>query len=170
MIRQLVFACTLLVGLFTANLAFAGQIAVVDFQKAVTLTEEGKSAQKKIDTMYMSRKAEMDKLRSDLETAIQDYQSRAMILSDQARAETEGRLAQQQAVFEQKYMQYQQELQQVYGTMLQDLDGKMRTLVTTMAKEKSYSLVVDSAAAVYHGSDVVDMTNDLVTRYNATYK
>jgi outer membrane protein len=148
MIRQLVFAFTLLVGLFAAAPALAAQIAVVDFQKAVTQTEEGTNAQKKIDTMYMSRKQEIDKLRTDLEASIQDYQSRAMILSEQARAETEQRLAGQQAQFEQRYMQYQQELQQVYGTMLQDLDGKMRTLVSTIAKEKSYSLVIDAAAVM----------------------
>lgn len=170
MIRQLAFAICMVVGLFAASPALAGQIAVVDFQRAVTQTVEGKNAQKKIDTMYQSRKAEIDKLKTDLEAAIQDYQSRAMILSDQARAETEQKLGMQQQVFEQKYQTYQQELQQVYGTMLQDLDAKMRTLVTTIAKEKSYSLVIDSAAAVYTGSDVVDMTNDLVTRYDATYK
>ena len=170
MIRQLVFAFCIVVGLLAASPALAGQIAVVDFQRAVTQTAEGKNAQKKIDTMYQSRKAEIDKMKTDLEASIQDYQSRAMILSDQARAETEQRLGLQQQTFEQKYQQYQAELQQVYGTMLQDLDAKMRTLVGTMAKEKSYSIVIDSAAAVYTGSDVVDMTNDLVTRYDATYK
>jgi outer membrane protein len=150
--------------------AFAGGIAVVDFQRAVTQTDEGKAAQAKIDTMYMTRKQEIDKLRTDFETAVQDYQSRAMILSDAARAETEKKLAMQQQAFEQKYMGYQSEIQQTYNTMLQDLDGKMRTLVQTIAKEKSYSVVLDAAAVVYQGSDVVDMTNELVTRYNVTYK
>lgn len=150
--------------------ASAAGIAVVDFQRAVTQTDEGKAAQAKIDTMYMSRKQEIEKLRTDLEAAVQDYQSRAMILSDQARADTEKKLAMQQQAFEQKYTGYQGELQQTYGTLLQELDGKMRTLVTTIAKEKSYSVVLDAAAVVYVGSDVVDMTNDLVTRYNVAHK
>jgi outer membrane protein len=150
--------------------AFAAGIAVVDFQRAVTQTDEGKAAQAKIDTMYMTRKQEIEKMRTDLEAAVQDYQSRAMILSEAARADTEKKLAMQQQAFEQKYMGYQNELQQTYGTLLQDLDGKMRTLVQTIAKEKSYSVVLDAAAVVYLGSDVVDMTNELVTRYNVAYK
>lgn len=150
--------------------ALAAGIAVVDFQRAVTQTDEGKAAQAKIDTMYMSRKQEIEKLRTDLEAAVQDYQSRAMILSDTARADTEKKLAMQQQAFEQKYTGYQSELQQTYGTLLEELDGKMRTMVQTIAKEKAYSVVLDAAAVVYMGSDVTDMTNELVTRYNTTHK
>ena len=63
-------------------------------------------------------------------------------------------------------MQYQQEMQQNYYTLLQDLDTKMRALTATIAKEKGYSLVLDSAAVVYSGGDTVDMTNELIKRYN----
>ncbi len=161
---------TATIALFCSIDAFAAGIAVVDFQRAVTQTDEGKSAQAKIDTMYMTRKQEIEKMRTDLEAAVQDYQSRAMILSDSARADTEKKLAMQQQAFEQKYMGYQNELQQTYGTLLQDLDGKMRALTQTIAKEKSYSVVLDAAAVVYVGSDVIDMTNELVGRYNVAYK
>ena len=68
--------------------------------------------------------------------------------------------------FQQMYMQYEQEMQSTYYQLLADLDAKMRTLTEKIAKEKSYSLVVDKAAVVYVGSDTIDMTNDLIQRYN----
>jgi outer membrane protein len=170
MLARVASFLALAVGLLFSVPALAGQIAVVDFQKAVTQTVEGKAAQSKIDTMYQSRKQEIDKIRTDLEAAVQDYQSRAMILSEQARSDTEAKLGQQQQDFETKYQQYQQELQQTYGQLLQDLDQKMRALVVVIAKEKGYTMVMDQAAVVYTGADVYDMTNDLVSRYDATYK
>ena len=147
--------------------AFAGSIGVVDFQRAVNETEEGKNAQKKLDSMFASRRAEIDRLKTDLEVAVKDFEARKMILSAEARESTERTLFQQQQQFEALYMQYQNEMQQNYYAMLQDLDVKMRSLTKLIAKEQSLDLVVDQGAVVYVGGDTIDLTNDLITRYNA---
>ena len=147
--------------------ALAAKVAVVDFQRAVQETTEGKAAQSKLDTMYSTRKAEIDKLRADFEQQLKDYQARQMILSDDAKAQTERDLAAKQQRFEGLYSQYQQEMQQTYMSLLSDLDEKMRALTEKIAKEKTYDLVVDRAAVVYAGGETIDMTDDLIKRYNA---
>lgn len=167
-ILQLVFALVVLGS--TATEALAGGIAVVDFQRAVNETEEGKNAQQKLDTMFNSRKGEIDKKQKELEAEFQDFQSRAMILSETARAEAEQELLGKQQRFQQLYMQYEQEMQQTYYTMLQDLDVKMRAISEKLAKEKGYDLVIDRAAVVYMGGDTIDMTDALVQRYNNEQK
>lgn len=156
--------------LLVAVPSFAGTIAVVDFQRAVQETEQGKAAQSKIDTMYQSRKQEIANAQAALEKEIKDFQARAMILSDQARGEQEQQLMQKQAQFQQTAMRYEAELQQTYASVLEDLDQKMRALSATIAKEKGYSLVLDRAVVVHMGGDVIDMTGDLVARYNSTHK
>ena len=161
---QLAFALMLFGS--TASEAVAGTIAVVDFQRAVNETDEGKNAQQKLDTMFNSRKSEIDKKQKELEAEFQDFQSRAMILSESARAEAEQELLGKQQRFQQLYMQYEQEMQQTYYTMLQDLDTKMRAISEKLAKDKGYDLVIDRAAVVYMGGDTVDMTDELVKRYN----
>lgn len=156
-----------LLGLLVSSTpAFASGIAVVDFQRAVTETDEGKSAQQRLDAMYSSRKTEIEKMQSDLEAELQDFQARAMILSEEARAEAEQGLMVKQQQFQSLYVQYQQEMQQNYYTLLQDLDTKMRALTETIAREKGYDLVVDRAAIVYVGGSTVDMTDELIVRYN----
>src|SRR5690606_19709477 len=131
---------------------------------------QGKAAQKKIDDMYETRRAEIERMQRDLEKQIQDFQARAMILSDEARAEQEQQLMLKQQQFQQRSMQYEVELQQTYSTLLADLDQKMRALAATIAKDKGYDLVLDSAVVVYMGGSVVDMTSELVARYNKTHK
>lgn len=156
--------------LLVAAPAFAGPIAVVDFQRAVTETEQGKSAQSKIDNMYDTRKVEIERMQKDLEKEIQDFQARAMILSEQARMEQEQQLMAKQQRFQQTSMQYEVELQQTYSGLLSELDQKMRALSAVIAKEKGYDLVLDRAVVVHMGGSVVDMTADLVARYNQTHK
>ena len=92
MVRRFLFACLL----FVALPAHAGS-CVVDFQTAVTETEEGKAAQKRIDAMLESRRNEVTKMQADFEQEVKDLQSRAMILSDDARAEAEQALMAKQA-------------------------------------------------------------------------
>lgn len=164
MLRQWLFVFSFVVA---AAPAWASGIAVVDFQRAVMETTDGKAAQDKLDTMYASRKSEIDKLRSDLEGDFADYQARQMILSDEARAETEKGLVEKQQKFEAKYGQYQEEMQKTYYALLQDLDEKMRILCEKIAKEKTYDVVLDRAAVVYAGGTTIDMTDELIRRYNA---
>lgn len=167
MTRVLALALALNVALAVPSSALAGGIAIVDFQRAVNETTEGKSAQSKLDTMYAARRTEIEKMEADLSKEIEDFKSRAMILSDSARSEAEQQLMGKQQRFQQLYLQYEQEMQQTYYTLLQDLDTKMRAISEKVAKEKGYDLVLDRAAVVYMGGSTVDMTDDLVKRYNA---
>lgn len=152
--------------LVVASPALAGTIAVVDFERAVNETEEGKAAQERLDTMYSTRKTEIERLRTELEKELEDYQARSMILSEEARAETERRLLEKQGAFEETYMRYQSEMQSTYYTLLADLDEKMRKLTKTIAAEQGYDLVIDKAAVVYSGGETLDMTDLLIKRYN----
>ena len=154
-------------GLIAANPVFAGGIAVVDFQRAVNETEEGKAAQGQLDAMYGSRKTEIERLQKELEAEVKEYQAKLMILSEDARAELEQALMIKQQRFEATYSQYQQEMQQTYYGLLQDLDQKMRAASVKIAEEKGYDLVVDKAMVIYAGGTTQDVTDELIRRYNA---
>jgi Skp family chaperone for outer membrane proteins len=142
---------------------------VVDFQKAVETTDEGKSAQSRMDTMLETRRGEMARMQSDLENEAKEFQQKAMILSEQARAEAEQALMAKQQRFQQTAMQYEGELAQTYNMLLSELGEKMRSLSITIAKERKCDILLDSAAVVYGGSSV-DLTSELVTKYNAIHK
>jgi Skp family chaperone for outer membrane proteins len=155
--------------LMASTPAWALKLCLIDFQKAVTETAEGKSAQTKIDGMYSSRKAELERMQKELEKAIQDYQSRAMILSAEAKAGEEQKLGLQQKTFEQTYMNYQNEMQQTYMGLLGDLDEKMRAVAQVVGKEQGCTTVIDKAVVIYAGAEMADVTTTLVTKYNAQH-
>ena len=157
----------LMVSIFVAAPSWAGGIAVVDFQRALTETKEGKAAQSKLDSLYETKKNEIDKMRSDFERSYQDYQGQKTILSNEARSAAEQKLMMQQQQFEQTYMQYQTEMQQTYAQMLQGLDTKMRALTQKIAKERGYDVVLDNSVVVYSGGVTKDITDALISRYNA---
>ncbi|MEZ4319148.1 MAG: OmpH family outer membrane protein [Myxococcota bacterium] len=171
MIRALAIALFIVLSsLSTPSVALAGGIAVVDFQRAVNETDEGKAAQTKLDNMYSSRLGELKKLEEQLQTEFKDFQSRALVLSDAQKMEEEKKLAAKEQQFLQLNQKYEVEMQQTYYTMLQDLDVKMRAISEKLAKDKGYDIVLDRAAVVYMGGTTIDMTDELVQRYNAAQK
>ena len=156
--------------LAAASSASASTLCKVDFQKAVTETNEGKTAQTKIDTMFKARQDEVARMQTEFETAVGDFQKRAMMLAADARASEEQKLMLQQRNLQQTAMQYEQEMQQTYMGMLGDLDVKMRTVAGDVGKGAGCSMVIDSAVVVYAAADVKDITTDLVSRYNTLHK
>ena len=157
----------LLAALASPLSALAGGVAVVDFERAVNETTEGQEAQTRLDTMFSTRRDELAGLQAELETALADYEARAIVLSESARQEEERTLMTKQAALQQKAAEYEGEMQQTYMTLLQDLDEKMRRLTETIAAEREYDVVLDRAAVVYVGPGATDMTDELIRRYNA---
>jgi len=147
--------------------ATASGIVVVDFQRAVAETREGKQAQAELDTMFKSKKKAIEDMQDDIQQSIDDYKGQQAILSEAAKASAEQKLMQKQQVFEQTYMQYQNEMQQSYMQMLQGLDKKMRAMTYTIGKEKGYSVVLDKAVVVYAGPHTKDITDILISRYDS---
>jgi outer membrane protein len=147
--------------------ALAGGVAVVDFERAVNETDEGREAQTRLDTMFSTRRDELQRMQATFQTAYEDYEARGIVLSDAARAEEERTLMTKQAELQQTAQTFETEMQSTYMTLLQDLDEKMRRLTETIAAEHSYDVVLDRAAVVYVGAGATDMTDELITRYNA---
>lgn len=162
-----ILATALLLALSAPALAQSCTLAVVDFEKAVTETREGKAAQARLDSMFSSRKTEIDRMRAELEKEVADYQGRAMLLSETARKDAERGLMEKQGRFEQTYMRHQQEMQQTYMELLQGLDVKMRAMTEQIARDRGCQMVLDKAAVVYIGAGATDLTINLIQKYDA---
>lgn len=157
----------LLLALLVASPALAGGLAYVDFQRAVNETEHGKKAQERLQNSFSSKRAAIDRKTQDLQSALMNYQQRQAILNEEARAgaETEIRAMQQQ--LQADMVRHEQEMSDEYRVVLADLDTQMRALAVKIGKERGFDLVLDQAMVVYAGPTVVDITDDLIRRYDA---
>lgn len=163
MFRSFMFSFLLLL----AVPAFAAKVAIVDFQRAVAETTEGKAAEKRLQDGMNIRRAEIARQKTELERLYKDFEARQLILNDEARKKAIEELQTKEAKLQQDAMRFEQEMQQEYLEIVSELDAKMRDLSAKIAKEKGYDLVLDQSAVIYSGGEVVDMTPELIRRYNA---
>jgi outer membrane protein len=119
--------------------------------------------------MYATKQAELDKKKKDLEREFQDYESRQMILSEEARKAKEQELWEKQQEFQATVQGAEQEMQGVYTSLISGMEEKLLAVVKSVGATKSCTLVLDSAAALYVGTGVSDVTADVIAAYNAKY-
>ncbi|MCB9681575.1 MAG: OmpH family outer membrane protein [Alphaproteobacteria bacterium] len=165
--RATLLSC--LLGLVLPAAASAGdlKLCTVDAQTALNETEEGKAAQKRLESMYASKQADLDKMQKDLERELQDYDQRKMILADSARQEQERKLLEKRQTFQNTVMQAEQEMQQTYNTLLSDMEDKLMGVASAVGKEKGCTVLFPKEATIYVSSDVVDVTSDVIKKLDA---
>ena len=151
--------------------AWAGGIAVVDFQKALTQVAEGKRTETELNVLMTQKQGEVQQLQLKLQNQMQQYQQQQALLSDQARAEKEQELYQLQMEAQQIAYNAEMEFQQVYTQKMEGLINKMRVIAEEVGAEKKYELVfeVTESGMIYKASTVPDITEFVIQKYNAKY-
>jgi outer membrane protein len=165
---------------FAAGLSFTGtaavvstpaaaetKVAVVDLQRAINEVNAGAQAKARIEGAIGQKRASIEAMQADLQQRVETYQKQQMVLSDQARAIKEQELNQAQMTFQQSYVQAQEEMQALEMQLMDELIGKLRPVCEKIAKEKGYTLVLESNTGVVWAEPSTDITNEVIKRFNA---
>ena len=104
---------------------------------------------------------------TQLQKDVEDYESKKLILTDDAKAKAEQELMRKSQELQQTMVGYQNDMDRQVAAELQKLDQKLRDVSSKIAKERGYDLVLDKAVVVYAATGVTDMTADVIKRYNA---
>ena len=157
--------------LFVAAPAVAAEgpkIAVVDFQKALDSVQDGEAARKKLDAAMKDKQASIKTLETQLKAMKDEYDKQSLILSEAARKQKEQEFMNAQMQYQQTAQQSEAEMQQMYVQLMEGLLTKMRAIAGEIGKEKGYDLILEtSAGGVVYWGPTLDITQELITRYNA---
>jgi outer membrane protein len=145
------------------------KLGVVDLQRALNEVDEGKSAkallkkdfdekQKQLD----GKKAEFDKLQSDLE-------KQAVVMSDAARKEKAADLDRRARELQGLFMQLQKDLSDRERDATKGIFDRMAGIVREIAESEGFTIVLEKGAGVVYAPAALDLTNELIRKYNARH-
>ena len=98
----------------------------------------------------------------------QDYQKQAVVLSESARKAKEDEMNNDLMALQQAYQRYEGEFNQAYMGAMDTLLQKMRKIAEGIGQERGYTLVIEvTEGGVVYASSTVDITDELIKRYNA---
>jgi outer membrane protein len=141
------------------------KIGLVDMQKAIQSTAQGKKAKSELEGEFNKKKKELEKKEADLKKMGEDLERKKAVLSEEV-------LGKKQAEFQEEMMKYrdvvtksQAEIQKKQNDLTAPILEKMKKVIEKVAKEKGMNLVLENSPMVLFSTGEADMTADVIKAY-----
>lgn len=166
--KAMVFAAAL----YTLGLAQVAdaqpKIGVVDMQRALNETEDGRKAKDRLKKLFEKRQKTLDKQQNDLRTLKESIEKQRDVLSREVLAKKLEEYQKSFAQLQTTYMDFQRELAAKEGELTKDIMARMQRIVRRLGQSEGYSMIVErNEAGVIFVPTSYDLTDVLIQRYNA---
>lgn len=146
------------------------KVVVVDFEKAVVESNEGKKASEKFNATLQSKQGEIEKKQKDIEDQQKKLQNGARTLSEQAKADIQKDIDRRTTELQRSNEDAQKELQTARDELLRPIADLATQVLNAMADQENYTLVIDISnpdSNVVWKNPKNDITDELIKRINA---
>lgn len=144
----------------------ATRVALIRMQEAIKDTKDGKKAEQTLRKEIEDRQKKLQSEGQKIQAAMEELRKQGMVMDDKSRAEKEQNIQKQVMQFEENKMRNQQEFAKRDQEISEPIIKKLRGIVGEVAKEKGYTLVIDTSSVVFaETSD--DITDEVIKRYDS---
>jgi outer membrane protein len=145
----------------------AQKIGLIDMQKAIQNSEEGKKAKSELETAFNKKKKELQGEESNLKKLQEDFQKQQAALSETAKKKKQDDLQAKFMKYQELLQKSQTEIQKKEQEMSEPIIKKIRVAVGDVAKKRNYSMVLEkNENVVIYSSDKDDVTDDVIAQIN----
>src|SRR5262245_27869581 len=142
-------------------------VVVVDFERAVVESKEGKKASDKFNATLQARQTELEKKQKELEDQQKKLQTGARTLSESAKADIQKDIDRRTTELQRLNEDAQKDLQGMRDELLRPIAARATAILQQMANEQGYTLVVDLSnpdSNVVWANEKNNITNELIKR------
>ena len=166
----LALATVILVG--SASTAGAqGKIGVVDLQRAINETEDGRQAKRRLKKLFDERQKSLDAKQQSLKAQKDSLERQQEVLSEDALRKKVEKYQQDLMELQNEYVQYQQELSQKEAELTGKILEKMQAILRRIGQSEGYTLIIEgNEGGVVWVPTNLDLTDILIQKYNTQAK
>ena len=147
------------------------RVAYVDLQKALHTVEAGKTAKSQLEKDLATKRTELEKMQAQLQTEAEQFEKKAAILNDAAKAQKQAELQKKFADFQKNATESQVDLQKRERELTKPLIDELRAIIEGIGKEKSYQLILEkNEGAVLYAESGSDLTEQVIEKFNVKHK
>jgi outer membrane protein len=147
------------------------RIALVDVQRCIMETKEGKRAKKDLEKTFAKAQSKIDRKAKDVQQRYQDLQAKAAMLSQKELQKRQEELMRADSELQQLQYELQDEVMQKEALLTEKIYGEVAEIVKLMAKEENVQVVlVKSEMTVLWANPKLDLTNKVIVRYDKKNK
>jgi outer membrane protein len=159
--------CAALVTIGFGSEVFAqSRVAIVDMQRAVEGTTEGKATLTSLQGEADKKKKELEGKRDELKKMSDDLQKQESVLKPDVFQKKRQELEQKAMQFQETVMRTEQEFQQRQLKVTQPIQQKVIGAIAQIAARDKFTLVLRSDAVVWPQQSELDITNEVIRKAN----
>ena len=163
-------AIALAIPMAVAAQATAPKIGVMNVLRAIVECREGKQANDEFQKKFEAKRDELSRKQKEIEALQQQLKSQAATLNDEARAGLSKSIEQKTTDLQRSQEDAEKEFNELRNQIFNRIGSKLAPLVQQYAKEKNFTLVLDSSSQttqLTYIDPATDITDEVVKRYDA---
>jgi len=146
------------------------KIGVMNVLRAIVECSEGKQANEEFQKKFEAKRDELSRKQKEVETLQQQLKSQAATLNDEAQATLTRSIQVKTTDLQRSQEDAEKEFNELRNQIFNRIGSKLAPLVQQYAKEKNFTLVLDSSSQttqLTYVDPATDITDDVVKRYDA---
>jgi outer membrane protein len=151
--------------------AAQSKIGVINIQEAIGSTAEGKKAFADLSKKYQPRQQELQRLQQEIQAISDQLTKQAATLSDDEQRRLSRDLEDKQKLLKRSTEDAQTDFSTDRDEAIRPIGQNIVKLISEYARQNGYALVVDDVQVpVYYASKEIDLTEEILKRYDAGYR
>jgi len=147
------------------------KIGYVDLQRALNESEAGKAAKERFKVQVDKLQGDLKKKKDALDGLKEQLEKKSSVMKEEEARNMQKDYERKLRDFERSYKDSQGELQQRDNELTVELLKELQVVIEQYGKENGYSMILEqSSSSVLYGAPDLDLTEQIITRYNARKK
>tara|TARA_Y100000782_G_scaffold41136_1_gene46133 strand:- start:569534 stop:570049 length:516 start_codon:yes stop_codon:yes gene_type:complete len=167
--RNLLFSLLTAASIMMVTAASANDLAVMDFRRVIGESAEMKRASTEVDTMKQAMEKQLATLEKEIESESETLERKRSMMTEEQVIEEETALKGKIREFRLKRQNLSEQLSNEVMLRRKQIITVMQGIVSKLAQEKGYKLVVEQGNLLY-ADPSVDITDEVLKRVNAHYE
>jgi Skp family chaperone for outer membrane proteins len=146
------------------------KIGVMNVLRAIVECSEGKQANEEFQKKFEAKRDELSRKQKEVETLQQQLKTQAATLNDEAQAALARSIQAKTTDLQRSQEDAEKEFNELRNQIFNRIGSKLAPLVQQYAKEKNFTLVLDSSSQttqLTYVDPATDITDDVVKRFDA---
>ena len=142
----------------------AQKFGKVNTQTIMQALPDVAKANGELEALQKQKDNELKAMQDELNRKLDEYQKGQSTMNATAKQQKETELQGLNQKIQQAYQDGQQELQKKSNELMQPIVAKVRASIDAVGKAGNYTYIFEEGAAIYTGSNVVDVTKEVQSK------
>lgn len=141
------------------------KIGVIDIQKVLNESEEGKKAKSNLETLIKSKQSIIDEKGKAIEKLKSEIEKQSSVLSVDARKNKEDELEKLIRDYQRLVQDSQTEIKKKESELTDIILREIQEIVSKIGEKEGYTLIIEKGMIVFSSKDI-DITDNTLKKYN----